>query len=331
MTQFRSIVNESGTSLTSDREARPEAQDKSFVAGQKTEGDNRSRGVDSTSALARSDTASHGSPVHHREDLLVSAIFVCVLTFFFFSSIYTCLTTTKQIAEQENRLLAPFPRLRNVRHDLPLFADKFASFYNDHFAFRLPMISGRNWVLFTLLRSSGSPMIAIGNTGWLFFTDEPTLAAELNDTPFSEDNLKLWAKTLCMRRDVLAAHGIKYIFFVAPEKASIYPEYLPVGWRRHPGITRLDQLQTYLKEHTDLDVFDPKSIILENKPKGRVLYHSHDTHWNQYGAFLVAQKLLNHIGQYFPVVKPFPQHTVAMEDGFRGDMAKMLGLGGAAF
>jgi alginate O-acetyltransferase complex protein AlgJ len=262
------------------------------------------------------------------ENILTALLFVGVIMFLAIAAVYSCVTTKQQVLVAENRSLAPFPRLRNVRKDLPQFATGFESYYDDRFIDRLQIIAARNLINLRVFASSGHPRVAIGKNDWFYYIAPGMLESQLNTESFSDENLKLWAKMLQSRRDLLAQHNIKYVFVIAPEKGTIYPEYLPSGWHKRPGKTRLDQLQEYLRAHSNIDFVDAKSILLAMKSKGQLIYHTKDTHWNSVGGFEVAQAILKHVSAYLPLVQPFSLQDYRIAPGpFKGDLTKMLGLG----
>jgi alginate O-acetyltransferase complex protein AlgJ len=265
------------------------------------------------------------------ENIAAVGVFIAAVAFFTVAAAWTVATNQASISAGENRVLAPFPGLHTVKKDLPKFAQGFEKFYNDRFAFRLPLVASRNFVLFKALNSSGHNDVVIGENGWLYYVKPQALAAQANLEPLTETNLQAWGHAIQARKNFLAEHGIKYVFVIPPEKGSIFPENMPSRIHVIGGKTRLDQLQDYLTAHTDVDFIDAKALLLEakSKPGHLPLYHKPDTHWNQYGSMLVTQELLAHIHNYFPAVEPFSlfDYRVATDYPFRGDLAKMLGLG----
>jgi hypothetical protein len=114
---------------------------------------------------------------------------------------------------------------------------------------------------------------------------------------------------------------------IAPEKASIYPELMPDGWVRRPGKHRLEQLQEQLRKTTNVEFVDAEAILLAQKKNGHALYHPNDSHWNDYGSFLVAQEMLAHLHKFFPSVQPFTSGQYCLAKGkTEGDLARLLGL-----
>jgi alginate O-acetyltransferase complex protein AlgJ len=263
-----------------------------------------------------------------RENLVTAFIFLAGVAFFSLASVYFCLQTTETVASLEKRTLAEFPPLQSFRKNAQKFLAAFESFYNDRFAFRLPLISEHNLIAYTVFGASGSSRVLVGKHGFLFSNDPYHAETALNSLPFSDDGLKLWARSLQAKRDYLARNGIQYLLILLPEKSCIYSENLPAGWHRRPGPSRLDRLQSYLKAHTDVDFVDAKSILLSHKNESTPLFLRNDTHWNCLGSFFVAQSALSHLQQHFPNVEPFrPSECKLMEYQKQGgDLADQLAL-----
>jgi len=263
------------------------------------------------------------------ESIFNASLFSVALVFLGSMNVYSCLTTKETTATQENRALAPFPRLRNFRNDISKFTSSFEQYFNDRIAFRLPFIATRNFILYRLFQSSGNSNVGVGKGGWFFYALPSALDVQLNAEPFNESALKEWANMIEARRAVLAKHNIRYVFVIAPEKGSVYPEFYPSTWHKRPGLTRLDSLRDYLHSHTAVDFVDAKSTLLASKNRGERLYYLTDTHWDQLGAFLVAQEILKHVSAYFPDVKLFePTEYRLIKEPIIGDLVKSLGLEG---
>jgi hypothetical protein len=169
--------------------------------------------------------------------------------------------------------------------------------------------------------------VVIGKQNWLFYKSYGVTPAQLNLEPFTEDELHDWAQNIVERNSFLKQHHIKFLLVLAPEKGSMYPELLPPGWHRSNRITRLEQLQKYLKEQTNVDFVDARHLLAEEKAAGQKIYHSNDSHWNQRSAFLISQEILTHLHNDFDSAAPVPsRYLLQGHDKFNGDLSKMLGL-----
>ncbi len=265
---------------------------------------------------------------HNFESSITALLFVTAIAFFALTSIYACGHTKETFSPIEKRALAQLPPLANWGQNARQLPAALEAFYDDRFALRLPLIAVHNLIDYVVFKTSGSARVMIGSAGFLFPNDAFQFQVAANSSPFTEDGVRLWARSLQAKRDYLAEHGIQYLLVLVPEKSSIYAENLPRGLKRLPGPSRLDQLQAYLKERTDVDFVDTKSVLNAHKSKSQPLYLQTDTHWNCLGSFFVAQSILSHLHTYFPSVTPYqpqecnPQHFSIPG----GDLANQLAL-----
>ena len=231
-------------------------------------------------------------------------------------------------AANENRVLATRPALPFSRAELRTFPARFEAYYNDQFAGRGTLIRWLNRAKVEALHVSSSGQVCIGKKGWLFYTVEPTGADYQIMKPFTEAELLRWRRMLEARRDWLAARGIPYVFLVAPDKQSVYPEVLPRVLRcRSRPQTRLEQLVKYLEAHSDVRLLDVRKPLQAAKARDRVFLLT-DSHWNDRGAFIAYQSLVERLNRWFPEMRALPPEAFAefCHKGKGGDLARMLGL-----
>ncbi len=264
------------------------------------------------------------------ENILAAGAFLGLIVFLSVVSMQNIVFGGERIAVEEKRQLAQLPQIKGAT-DLADFAANFQSFYNDRFAFRLPLTAIRNYLNYAVFSASGCADVAIGRSGWLFYAKRSAgvLEASVNFSPFSEEALSLWSRMLQYRRDSLAAQGIQYLFFIAPEKGTIYAEFLPRGCKRNQGQSRASQLLAYLKRHSDVETIDAASLLLAEKAEGTIVYLKTDSHWNDVGAGVIAKSLLSHLSQKFPAIEKFaPDDFISSEKSFSGDLTDLLGQNG---
>lgn len=255
------------------------------------------------------------------------ALIVCFIVAILLPGLGMILKMDTAAASQENRQLSPFPPLSLEADHLVAFPKRFNEYFNDHFGFRSSLISGVAVVKFRWLNVSPSPKVICGKAGWLFYMDEYSLASYRAVQPFSEEQLENWKQVLEGRRRWLAQRNIRYIYIVAPDKHTIYPEYMPYHIGRVGHESRLDQLIRYLKENSEVEVLDLRPALLSAKNRHPVYYKT-DTHWNAYGAFTANQEIVRAISQTLPAVQAFQESDFEFmtEQVKGGDLAAMLGL-----
>lgn len=184
------------------------------------------------------------------------------------------------------------------------------------------------------LKVSPTPKVALGKDGWLFYIN-PGDGNALHDVRKSRidspERLALLARKLTTRRDELRRMGAEYVLVLAPNKTSVYPEYLPsaLGYR---GISRLDVLAAYLAGHTDLYLVNAKTALLAAKNDlPHPLYARRHSAWNAYGAF-AGYRALGHVLQdRYPGLrlKELSEFRPAVDHEIQ-DLDRILGVPGMA-
>jgi hypothetical protein len=205
----------------------------------------------------------------------------------------------------ENRKLADLPEFKLQRAALAQFPAKFESYFNDRFGFRPRLIQWLNYLKVAGLGVSPSARVILGKHGWLFYGDVDLPYYRALE-PLTADELEKWRHVFENRRDWLAAHGIPYLIVFAPNKSTIYPEFMPPAYNRLDHPSRLGQLLTHLRAHTTLSIIDLRPPLREAKRREQVYYRT-DSHWNQRGAFVGYHKIMEGLSAWFPELKAQPR------------------------
>jgi alginate O-acetyltransferase complex protein AlgJ len=230
---------------------------------------------------------------------------------------------------KEKRKLAAKPKF-SLGHAREFF-NQYEAYLNDHFGFRKHLVFHHNRLTVELFRTSPTVKVLIGRQGWLFISNDNDYNNEIISyralKPFSQQELVQFKIVLEQRRDWLAKRGCRYVFMVAPNKSTIYPEFLPATIRKAHPQTRMDQLIDYLAKHSSLRILDMRPALLAAKAKNRI-YHKTDSHWNDLGGYFAYREIILHLQRYFPDVKPRPLGDFKIDRRLTqgGDLAIMLSL-----
>ncbi len=231
----------------------------------------------------------------------------------------------------ENRRLRTFPRIALAMREVKNFRKDFESWFNDNFAWRASLVRfhGR---LAIWLGVSPTPKVVLGKQGWLYYDGE--LDENFIDIcyrsvkPFTVSELETWQTALTERQRWLAKHGISYLVVFVPNKETIYPEFLPDGVKKVRETTRLDQLVDYLRCNSTLDVLDLREALLIGKKRAQIYFRT-DTHWNNLGAYIAYEQIINCLARRFPSLRVMPLNSLHPFPSFQkmgGDLASMLGF-----
>jgi len=229
--------------------------------------------------------------------------------------------------QAENRDETIMPEFSWTKASIESFPEKFEAFYNDNFGFRKTLITWHGLAKMKLLRSFYSSRVIIGKDGWLFFRGDRTIENYRCIDPFSEEQLDRWVRLFDARRRWLESQGIRYIIVFAPNKHTIYPEYLPEGINKVRNESRLDQLVKRFEEIPGIEFVDMREKFLDAKKEGR-LYHKTDTHWNGVGRYLTCKELVSRLSSWFPRISfPSPDAYDATNELCEGgDLTRLLGI-----
>jgi hypothetical protein len=229
----------------------------------------------------------------------------------------------------ENRRPAPLPTIQlggpGWGYSVVSFPRRFERYWNDSFAFRWYLIRGHSLIKLAL-GVSPSPKALVGLDGYLFYAGEQSVDYFRAVKPFTPAELAHWRQDLEERRAWLAARGIQYLVVVAPNKETIYPEFMPPGLRPVRAETRLDQLLADVHEHSNIDILDLRDALKAAKRLGRV-YHKTDSHWNDAGALVAADEILARVKAWFPDINAAPMAgSLVKREAPGGDLARILAL-----
>ena len=97
----------------------------------------------------------------------------------------------------------------------------------------------------------------IGTNGWLFYNsdaagDGHSIDDYEGNVRFTQQEMKNIESNLEHIHTGLAKKGITFVVLVAPNKSTIYDEYLPASIRSKKGVSRYDQLYARLKSNNRL-------------------------------------------------------------------------------
>jgi alginate O-acetyltransferase complex protein AlgJ len=221
---------------------------------------------------------------------------------------------------------APFPGRPQSIRDLVLLPLNFKRYVDAHFAFRVPLMAVYAQIKVKVFGVSGSNAVTLGKDGWLFYTGESIIDDYRCTHPFTEPELAQWKNRILLRRDWLAKRGIPYVFVVAPNTGTIYPEYLPDGLRRYGSQSRLEQLTAYLEQHSDFHPIELQAALNQAKASGR-LYYKTDSHWNQLGGFVAYTQIAARLREVLPAWKSrtLDDYDRVFTPDWAGDLSFMLG------
>ena len=236
------------------------------------------------------------------------------------------------LEKTEKRKAAPAPQWDGTLAGLTRLPEEFGDYYQDRIGFRTALIRLHARLTFRLFGNSPSDRVIIGKEGWLYYGPAYARRYYRNGDPFTQQELLTWQRALEGRRDWLAQHDIPYLFVLAPNKQSIYPEYFPARINRVNPDSRRTQLMSHMAQHSDVPVLDLTPILRAAKGE-TLLYWKNNTHWNPRGAYEGYRGIMASLSPLMPLSAPLAlSDMVATPISTKGgDLTGMLGTKALTF
>ncbi len=243
----------------------------------------------------------------------------CVLFLVISMACALAMPFNKNDGSKQKRALAEFPRLIAENKLNLSFPKEFEDWLQDHIAWRDELVTFRSRALAGLQTSSDKQVI-LGADGWLYFQE--TVPDFTGESSFTENQLFRLSTVIHEIDDALNQKGIPFVVAVAPNKSTIYPEFMPYGYLRRSGPSNAERLQALQA----VQYVNLTELMQSQVRQDRLLYHKTDTHWNNHGARLGAFALLSAIGDATGTSVALPDLAVegSVRRDWTGDLSQMI-------
>lgn len=219
----------------------------------------------------------------------------------------------------ENRELAPPPALKTEDGKInTAFLSEADAWFTDHFSLRGDLVTFYGALSDGIFSTSPNEDVIIGKDGWLYYAE--TVNDYQGIRTLSVTDVTHLRRVLEILSAYAEQNGAKLIFAPAPNKSSIYPQYMPGRYLQTNGENNLDAVFEALKD-TSVTVCDLRATLREAaKTADFPLYHRLDTHWNGDGAMLAYNTLMRGAGES----GHFSGAARKITRDFTGDLWQML-------
>lgn len=256
--------------------------------------------------------------------------FVCILIFFLASTFFY---NKQTVIKSENRYVTTFPQLpqKISTSKIKQYFRQVSEFYNDNFPNREEIILTLTAFIPSIKNENISyDKVVIGKDGWIFLGNNYNKTIDkLTGKIYyhNSDNKKYDTNTRCIYYRTIAEkilkHNKEIFFLIGPNKSSIYPEFLPKTVK--PAQKTFHDELTQRMRQEGLTIYYPQQDLLQAKEKA-LLYYVTDTHWNNYGAFIVFINLLSQIDPNFCKVIKEEDFSFIPVKSFAGDLINIGNL-----
>ena len=247
-----------------------------------------------------------------RKIRLIYSIFFFVICLVPFVGMFV----TKDKTSAENRELAEFPSVQTEEGWNIHWLSEAGDYFQEHFAFRQKMVTANAIINGKVFGVSSVEGVIQGKNNWLYYKDS------LNDYQgknlLSNRSLFNIAHSMSITQRTLEKKGISFAFAVAPNKNSLYGDNMPYYMQcKVSEESNLKNLQKYL----DLENVSYVNLLETLAVQEEILYHERDSHWNNKGAALAGDAILEVLTQEHC---DYSNETFQIRKDFEGDLDKML-------
>lgn len=203
----------------------------------------------------------------------------------------------------EKRSLAVFPFFPSNAPDIRGYFSDVDSYLDDHFGFREWMVYRYQKEIRKRFADVGTlTEVMKGSDNWYFFTGKNMFENFTGGNLRSDKELIEWILSYRERCRWLESNEIRYLFVVAPNKSSVYNDFVGEPWVHKQGMTRWTQIKNQLSDSDRTGVLDLIPVLRKENNTDTLFYRS-DTHWTPYGAFLGYLALAEKIESLLPEIQ----------------------------
>lgn len=216
----------------------------------------------------------------------------------------------------DNHTLAAKPELVKEGTVNLSFLSDAGDYFTDRFAGRQELLTADALVKSEIFKESSVDIIVRGTRDhWLYYS--ASVKDETGEKQASAREIANIVRTLDLTREYAEDNSMKFIFTVAPDKSSLYPEYIPYYCPTVSSSHVIDALTEKLSG-SDITYVDLYKLF---RSDDRVLYHAGDSHWNNIGAAKVQNALYDALDKSHT---DFTAKEPVLRQDFEGDLDKIL-------
>lgn len=209
----------------------------------------------------------------------------------------------EKISIIENKKLASFPKLTNeVGGVNNSFLSEFETYINDNLGFKEEVLVGDIAITYNLFKKLKIPNYIKGEDDNLFYTTNGADIVTLQGRNlFSDYDLEKLSDGYLKMKNFFENSGASFYMMTIPNKEGVYPELYTKEVKDIATETRVDKMVTYIQDNTDINIFNMKQALINNKGNNMLYYKNYDcTHWNMNGAFIGYTEIMNRLSDRFP-------------------------------
>lgn len=239
---------------------------------------------------------------------IVIVFVICVLPF-------AGMSFAKTTGTVGNAELSSMPELVTDEGVNTEYLEQMGQYFEDHFAFRKELITANSFLRSKVFHSAGTEKVVTGQDGWLYY--QASVNDYLGRNVMSDRAVFNAARNLALLQQYTEDQGSRFLFTIAPNKMSLYPEALPYYYQKVSEENNRKKLTAEL-ERQGIHYVDLFQLFEE---RDEVLYLKRDSHWNNKGAVLAYNELMDAAQKSHETYENIPAEV---REDYVGDLSDML-------
>ena len=168
------------------------------------------------------------------------------------------------------------------------YLQQLGDYFSTHYALRPQIMSADAEIQSKVFGVSNVDTVTAGNDNWLFYS--ATLDNYLGRNLMSDRALFNTRHNLEITQNYLTEMNVKFLFTVAPNKNTLYSENMPYYYgKKESSDSNLKNFTSSLKD-SKLNYCD---LLTKLKSYDETLYLEQDSHWNNKGALIAYNEILD--------------------------------------
>ena len=211
---------------------------------------------------------------------IAACVVICALPF-------VCMTFARTDTTTENKTLTALPALTEKGAFNTKFLPGLGDYFNDHFAFRQQLVSADAEIQSKVFKVSNVDTVVAGKDGWLYYTDD--LDDYLGKTQ-DERAIYCAAHNLALTQQYVTGQGAKFLVTIPPNKSTLYGGQMPYYYNKKISKTHNYELLAPALGKQGVSYVDLFTLF---KDQQDTLYLKRDSHWDNRGALLACNAILD--------------------------------------
>lgn len=157
------------------------------------------------------------------------------------------------------------------------------------------------------------PRVIIGEKQWIYLVAGETIQDYQKTSTWKTKELESLQKNLDKITADFQERGAVFLIVIAPNKSTIYPQYMPQEIKIIGDSSNLDVFLDYMKKHGKTKILDLRPALQEASQEEPVFFKT-DSHWNYMGSYIAYRELIKSLSARYPQLQPVPLSSFSKQN-----------------